>query len=150
VTVPPADVAADHVVLFELVAVVRPVEREIHEGSKVAAGSITFVFRTPPALVFPTASEGSTPREQKPALVLSPRTRDIPCSLCAVSQIKWTPDRLTLGSRGGMVNYGATRGKSTLEFKTEAVHRVIDTGRSVVDVADELSVVDGLLPVGAR
>jgi transposase len=40
---------------------------------------------------------------------------------------------------------GITRRKFTLEFKTEAAHRVIDTGRSVVDVAAELSVVDGSL-----
>ncbi|WP_298347771.1 transposase [Ferrimicrobium sp.] len=35
---------------------------------------------------------------------------------------------------------GATRRKFTLEFKTEAAHRVIDTGRSVQEVARELSV----------
>ena len=40
---------------------------------------------------------------------------------------------------------GITRRKFTLEFKTEAAHRVIDTGRSVVDVAGELSVTDGSL-----
>ena len=40
---------------------------------------------------------------------------------------------------------GITRRKFTLEFKTEAAHRVIDTGRSVVDVATELSVADGSL-----
>jgi transposase len=40
---------------------------------------------------------------------------------------------------------GITRRKFTLEFKTEAAHRVIDTGRSVVDVAAELSVADGSL-----
>jgi transposase len=40
---------------------------------------------------------------------------------------------------------GATRRKFTLEFRTEAAHRVIDTGRSVVDVAAELSVVDSSL-----
>jgi len=33
---------------------------------------------------------------------------------------------------------GITRRKFTLEFKTEAAHRVIDTGRSVVEVAAEL------------
>jgi transposase len=35
---------------------------------------------------------------------------------------------------------GATRRKFTLEFKTEAAHRVIDTGRSVIEVAGELAV----------
>ena len=40
---------------------------------------------------------------------------------------------------------GATRRKFTLEFKTEAAHRVIDTGRTVAEVATELSVVDSVL-----
>jgi len=40
---------------------------------------------------------------------------------------------------------GATRRKFTLKFKTEAAHRVIDTGRSVAEVAAELSVVDSSL-----
>ena len=40
---------------------------------------------------------------------------------------------------------GITRRKFTLEFKTEAAHRVIDTGRSVTEVAAELSVVDSTL-----
>ena len=40
---------------------------------------------------------------------------------------------------------GTTRRKFTLEFKTEAAHRVIDTGRSVVEVAGELSVADASL-----
>ena len=40
---------------------------------------------------------------------------------------------------------GITRRKFTLEFRTEAAHRVIDTGRSVVDVAAELSVDKGSL-----
>ncbi|HVB01963.1 MAG TPA: transposase, partial [Acidimicrobiales bacterium] len=35
---------------------------------------------------------------------------------------------------------GATRRKFTLEFRTEAAHRVIDTGRTVREVANELSV----------
>jgi transposase len=35
-----------------------------------------------------------------------------------------------------------TRRKFTLEFKTEAAHRVIDTGRTVREVALELSVLD--------
>ncbi len=35
---------------------------------------------------------------------------------------------------------GTTRRKFTRESKTEAAHRVIDTGRSVVEVAGELSV----------
>jgi transposase len=39
----------------------------------------------------------------------------------------------------------ATRRKFTLEFKTEAAHRVIDTGRSVIEVAGELSVDKGSL-----
>ena len=40
---------------------------------------------------------------------------------------------------------GATRRKFTLEFKTEAAHRVIDTGRTVAEVAAELSVSDSVL-----
>ena len=40
---------------------------------------------------------------------------------------------------------GITRRKFTLEFKTEAAHRVIDTGRSVTEVAAELAVVDSSL-----
>jgi hypothetical protein len=36
----------------------------------------------------------------------------------------------------------ATRRKFTLEFKTEAAHRVIDSGRSVVEVAKEIAVPD--------
>lgn len=40
---------------------------------------------------------------------------------------------------------GATRRKFTLEFKTEAAHRVIDSGRSVADVARELSISQELL-----
>ncbi|MGC8465193.1 MAG: transposase [Acidimicrobiales bacterium] len=35
---------------------------------------------------------------------------------------------------------GATRRRFTLEFKTEAAHRVIDSGRIVADVARELSI----------
>ena len=35
---------------------------------------------------------------------------------------------------------GATRRKFTLEFKTEAAHRVIDSGRNVPEVASELSI----------
>jgi transposase len=38
-----------------------------------------------------------------------------------------------------------TRRKFTLEFKTEAAHRVIDSGRSVSEVARELSVLEGSL-----
>ena len=41
---------------------------------------------------------------------------------------------------------GATRRKFTLEFKTEAAHRVIDTGRTVAEVAAELSVVTACCP----
>ena len=40
---------------------------------------------------------------------------------------------------------GATRRRFTLEFKTEAAHRVIDTGRSVAEVSAELSVADSSL-----
>jgi transposase-like protein len=40
---------------------------------------------------------------------------------------------------------GATRRKFTLEFKIEAAHRVIDTGRTIAEVAAELSVVDSSL-----
>ena len=49
---------------------------------------------------------------------------------CEVPQNKWTPDRLTSGSAGRMSIMGATRRKFTLEFKTEAAHRVsIRAGR---------------------
>ncbi len=40
---------------------------------------------------------------------------------------------------------GATRRKFTLEFKTEAAHRVIDSGRTVRDVTKELSVLENSL-----
>jgi transposase len=40
---------------------------------------------------------------------------------------------------------GTTRRKFTLEFRTEAAHRVIDTGRTVIEVAGELSVDKGSL-----
>lgn len=40
---------------------------------------------------------------------------------------------------------GATRRRFTLEFRIEAAHRVIDTGRSVREVASELSVVENSL-----
>ena len=40
---------------------------------------------------------------------------------------------------------GTTRQKFTLEFKTDAARRVIDTGRTVVEVAGELSVDKGSL-----
>jgi transposase len=40
---------------------------------------------------------------------------------------------------------GATRRKFTLEFKTEAAHRVIDTGRTIVEVAVELSLTESSL-----
>ncbi len=39
-TVPPGNVAADHVVLFEMVTVVRPVGGEIPEGSNVALDAV--------------------------------------------------------------------------------------------------------------
>ena len=45
---------------------------------------------------------------------------------------------------------GTTRRKFTLEFKTEAAHRVIDTGRPVVEVAAELSVAGFVGQVGSR
>jgi transposase len=45
---------------------------------------------------------------------------------------------------------GATRRKFTLEFRTEAAHRVIDTGRSVRDVARELSVLENSLSKWVR
>ena len=37
---------------------------------------------------------------------------------------------------------GATRRKFTLEFRTDAAHRVIDSGRSVPEVAKELSLLE--------
>jgi transposase len=40
---------------------------------------------------------------------------------------------------------GATRRRFTLEFKIEAAHRVIDTGRTIAEVAGELSVTDSSL-----
>jgi len=48
------------------------------------------------------------------------------------------------------VTMGTTRRKFTLEFRTEAAHRVIDTGRTVRDVAKELSVLEGSLSVWVR
>ena len=45
---------------------------------------------------------------------------------------------------------GATRRRFTLEFRTEAAHRVIDTGRTVRDVARELSVVENSLSKWVR
>ena len=45
---------------------------------------------------------------------------------------------------------GATRRKFTLEFRTEAAHRVIDTGRTVRDVAHELSVLENSLSKWVR
>ena len=50
-------------------------------------------------------------------------------------QVSWTPDMLTLGRLEGCSIMGVTRRKFTLEFKTEAAHRVIDTGRSIAEVA---------------
>ena len=40
---------------------------------------------------------------------------------------------------------GTTRRKFTLEFRTDAAHRVIDTGRTIIDVAGELSLDKGSL-----
>lgn len=48
------------------------------------------------------------------------------------------------------VTMGATRRKFTLEFRTEAVHRVSDTGRTVRDVAKELSILENSLGVWVR
>ena len=45
---------------------------------------------------------------------------------------------------------GVTRRKFTLEFRTEAAHRVIDTGRTVRDVARELSVLENSLSKWVR
>ena len=45
---------------------------------------------------------------------------------------------------------GATRRKFTLEFRTEAAHRVIETGRTVRDVARELSVLENSLSKWVR
>lgn len=45
---------------------------------------------------------------------------------------------------------GATRRKFTLEFRTEAAHRVIDTGRTVRDVAKELAVLENSLSKWVR
>ena len=44
-----------------------------------------------------------------------------------------------------MSDMGVTRRRFTLEFKTEAAHRVIDTGRSIAEVSAELSVADSSL-----
>jgi len=44
----------------------------------------------------------------------------------------------------------ATRRKFTLEFRTEAAHRVIDTRRTVRDVARELSVLENSLSKWVR
>ncbi len=40
---------------------------------------------------------------------------------------------------------GVTRRQFTLEFRTDAAHRVIDSGRSVSEVAKELSIAEHLL-----
>jgi transposase len=48
------------------------------------------------------------------------------------------------------VTMGATRRKFTLEFRTEAAHRVIDTGRTVREVANELSINENSLSVWVR
>jgi len=48
------------------------------------------------------------------------------------------------------VTMGATRRKFTLEFRTEAAHRVIDTGRTVCEIANELSLLGNSLSVWVR
>jgi transposase len=45
---------------------------------------------------------------------------------------------------------GATRRRFTLEFRIEAAHRVIDTGRTLREVASELSVVESSLSKWVR
>jgi transposase len=45
---------------------------------------------------------------------------------------------------------GATRRKFTLELRSAAAHRVIDTGRSVRDVVRELSVLENSLSKWVR
>jgi transposase len=45
---------------------------------------------------------------------------------------------------------GATRRRFTLEFRIEAAHRVIDTGRTLREVANELSVVESSLSKWVR
>ena len=45
---------------------------------------------------------------------------------------------------------GATRRKFTLEYRTEAAHRVIDTARTVREVAAELSILENSLSVWVR
>jgi transposase len=45
---------------------------------------------------------------------------------------------------------GATSRKFTMEIRTEAAHRVIDTGRTVRDVARELSVLENSLSKWVR
>jgi len=61
-------------------------------------------------------------------------------------------DTRQAGSRADWkdVTVGATRRKFTLEFRTEAAHRVIDTGRTVRDVARELSVFENSLSKWVR
>ena len=48
------------------------------------------------------------------------------------------------------VTMGATRRKFTLEFRTKAAHRVIDTGRTVCEIANELSLLGNSLSVWVR
>ena len=45
---------------------------------------------------------------------------------------------------------GATRRRFTLEFRTDAAHRVIDTGRSVKEVAAELAINESSLAKWVR
>jgi transposase len=45
---------------------------------------------------------------------------------------------------------GVTRRRFTLEFRIEAAHRVIDTGRTIKEVAQELSVVENSLSKWVR
>ena len=57
-----------------------------------------------------------------------------------MAQGKLTPAKTTYDVGGKDVILGATRRRFTLEFKTEAAHRVIDSGRSVAEVAREPSI----------
>ena len=51
---------------------------------------------------------------------------------------------------GEDLTLGATRRKFTLEFKTEAAHRVIDSGKSVAEVAREFPIAEDSLYLWVR